>query len=261
MPSQFLTGFALASLPLITSPLPEPPLVVRNKRPDLNGLLLIDKPLSWTSFDVVRKVRSLTGGAKVGHAGTLDPLATGLLILCLGKATKSIDRLMADEKAYHATVNLSGTTPTDDLESPVTPFPVDSPPSRSAIEATIASRFIGTIAQAPPAHSAILVDGQRAYDLARQGKLDALPTRPITIHAIDIAAYHWPILELDIRCGKGTYIRSLARDLGQALGTGGYLAGLRRTRIGRFSVEQAHTPESLDPALLPLFELEPPPAA
>lgn len=229
----------------------------RNRRPDLNGVLLIDKPLGWTSFDVVRKVRAATGGAKVGHAGTLDPLASGLLILCLGKATKRIDQLMAGEKRYDAVVDLSGVTPTADLESSVEPVEVGTPPTQEAIERCLAERFIGEIQQAPPAHSAILVDGQRAYELARAGKLDALPTRPVLIHDITLLAYDWPRVQLSIRCGKGTYIRSLARDLGEALGTGGYLAALRRTMIGSRRVEDAIAPDAIDPAKLPLLDEEP----
>ncbi|MGP1345197.1 MAG: tRNA pseudouridine(55) synthase TruB [Phycisphaerales bacterium] len=218
----------------------------RNRRPDLNGVLLIDKPLGWTSFDVVKKVRAATRGAKVGHAGTLDPLASGLLILCLGTATKRIESLMGSEKVYEGVVDLSGVTPTDDLESAVVPVEVERAPALDEIERVIGERFIGAIEQAPPAHSAILVDGKRAYSLARAGELTELPARTVVVHEIVVKGYEWPRLVLEVRCGKGTYLRSLARDLGRALGTGGYLAGLRRTRIGKYTVESAIGPEAVD---------------
>jgi len=211
----------------------------RNRRPDLNGLLVIDKPSGMTSMDVCRVVRGRTGGAKVGHAGTLDPLATGVLVVCLGRATKSIDGLMATEKRYLAEVDLSAFSMTDDMESEAEPVDVDSPPDRAAIDRACA-QFTGEIMQAPPVYSAVHVEGERAYKLARRGEAaERPPARPVVIHSIDVVEYTWPSLTADIRCGKGTYIRSLARDLGESLGTGGRLRSLRRTAVGPYTIEDA----------------------
>ena len=243
---------------------------MRNNRPDLNGLLIIDKPLGWTSSHVCRFIKRVTRGAKVGHAGTLDPLATGVLIICLGKATKLVDSLMASDKQYAATIDLSRTSPTQDLESATSEVPVANPPSREAVEQVLTA-FVGAIMQTPPAHSAVKVDGERAYELARAGKLACatrdepppsapesaeepsrrLTPRPVLIHSIAITGYRWPILELDIHCGKGTYIRSLARDIGIALKTGGVLTGLVRTRSGGFAIHAARTIESLPAVINP----------
>ncbi len=221
---------------------------VRNKRPDLNGVLVVDKPLGWTSARVCSRVRACTGGAKVGHAGTLDPLATGVLVLCLGKATKAIDRIMGGEKRYRATVDLSATSPTDDLESEPVPVEVPVPPGRERV-VEVVGRFVGRVMQAPPAHSAIMIQGTRAYELARAGAAPVMAERPIDIHAIDVVEYEWPRLVLDVRCGKGTYIRSLARDVGRALGTGGVLVGLVRTAVGAYRIEDARSAESIGRAL------------
>lgn len=220
-------------------------MAVRNKRPDLNGVLLIDKPLHWTSADVVRKVRAASGGAKVGHAGTLDPLATGLLVLCLGKATKAIDRIMGGAKRYETRVDLSAFTATDDAEGERELVEVAQPPSEAEIRGVLSARFEGVVEQSPPAFSAIKVDGQRAYDLARSGRPQALAPRPVVIHGITITGYEWPNLDLEIHCGKGTYIRSIARDLGNHLGTGGTLTMLRRTVVEPFGVGAAMLVEDL----------------
>lgn len=220
----------------------------------LAGVLVIDKPLGLTSMTVCKRVRSrlVRGGApkrvKVGHGGTLDPLASGVLVVLVGAATKLCDEVMAGEKRYLATVDLAHTSPTDDLESEPVSADVRTPPDRAAVDAALPA-FTGTIMQAPPAHSAINIDGKRAYDLARAGKLDRLDERPVTIHAIAIESYDWPRLTLDVRCGKGTYIRSLARDLGRALGVGGMLAGLRRTGVGRFGVDGARQLDALPDAM------------
>ncbi len=215
-----------------------------NRRPDLNGLLVIDKPLGWTSAKVCWWVRRRTKGAKIGHAGTLDPLATGVLVLCLGSATKVVDRLMATRKRYLADVDLSRVSSTDDGEGTITPMDVPRPPARDEVESALA-QFVGTIKQRPPAHSAIWIDGARAYHLARAGAAPEMKEREIVVHAITIMDYAWPILRLDIDCGKGTYIRSLARDIGVVLGTGGMLAALRRTAVGEFTIERAVSPETL----------------
>ena len=202
-------------------------------------MLLIDKPLNWTSFDVVRKLRRLVRTKKIGHAGTLDPLATGLLILCTGKYTKRINEYMAQEKEYTGTITLGASTPTYDLESePVAQKdPADITPE--LVGAVIVKQFTGPIDQVPPAHSAIKVDGKRVYELARKGKEVKLEPRRITVKTFEITAFRLPVLEFRVVCSTGTYIRSLANDLGAALGCGGYLSSLRRTRIGEYSVDQA----------------------
>ncbi len=221
----------------------------KNHRPDLNGVLVIDKPLGWTSFDVCKLVRRATGGAKVGHAGTLDPLATGVLVVCLGKATKRIDEIMGTEKRYRAVIDLAHVSDSHDLETPpTTPGPradVTHPASQERVREVLDS-FVGLIEQAPPMHSAIQVDGVRSYTLARRGEGVELKARPVTIHEISMVHYEWPTLEIDIRCGKGTYIRSLARDIGERLGTGGMLTGLVRTAVGEFTVEGATRLEGLN---------------
>ena len=209
-------------------------------------VLLIDKPLDWTSFDVVRKLRRLARTKKVGHAGTLDPLATGLLILCTGKFTKRINEYMAQEKEYTGTVTLGAFTPTYDLESRPVSVGDYSSVTLSQIREVIAARFMGEIMQIPPAHSAIKVDGKRGYELARKGKEVKLEPRPVTILAFDITEFRLPELKFRVVCSTGTYIRSLANDLGAVLGCGGYLSGLRRTRIGAFRVEEAMTVEGAE---------------
>lgn len=236
-----------------------------NLRPDLNGLLVIDKPLGMSSTAVVTKVRTRAGGARVGHAGALDPLATGVLIVCLGKATKAVPALMNADKRYRADVDLAAFSTTDDLEGD--PIPIDAPaPGVEAVRAAL-TRFIGTVEQAPPVHSSIQVGGRRAYHLAREGTLRstdatghaALPTRPVLIHAVDLVSYEWPALVIDVHCGKGVYIRSLARDIGVALGTGGRLTGLRRTAVGAYTVEMARTLDSVKPPIEPEELLPAPP--
>lgn len=201
-------------------------------------------------MDVCRRVRARLrrGGApkrvKVGHGGTLDPLATGVLVVLVGKATKLCEQVMAGEKRYLADVDLSAFTTTDDREGEREEVDVATPPSQADIERACAS-FIGEIEQVPPAYSAIKVDGKRAYRLARAGQTPTLGPRRIVIHEINVAAYGWPHAVIDVRCGKGVYIRSLARDLGHALGTGGTLAGLRRTRVGAFDIEEASSLDDL----------------
>lgn len=210
----------------------------------LDGLLVVDKPLAWTSMDVVRVVRrSVRAGRarhKVGHAGTLDPLATGVVLICVGKATKRVNRLMDQAKVYETTIDLSAFTATDDAEAdqPRQEVVVDTPPTRQDIDRALAA-MTGMIMQTPPKFSAIRVDGRRAYDAARAGDKVKLTSRPVRIDAIQVLGYAWPTLDLRITCGKGTYIRSIARDLGKALGTGGYLTALRRTASGRFTLDMA----------------------
>ncbi len=208
-------------------------------------VLLIDKPLYWTSFDAVRKIRNLIRIKKVGHAGTLDPLATGLLIICTGKFTKRINEYMAKEKEYTGTFVLGATTPTYDLESePENHRSIDGI-DITAIEKA-AGQLTGEIMQVPPAHSAIKKDGVRVYELARQGKEVKLDPRKITIHAFEIVKLELPVIHFRVVCSTGTYIRSLANDIGQLLGCGAYLSSLCRTRIGEFELKDASTIEQFN---------------
>jgi tRNA pseudouridine55 synthase len=210
----------------------------------LCGILVIDKPLGFSSMRAVSQVRRAALGAKTGHAGTLDPLATGVLVMALGKATRIIDRLMATDKRYGTTIDFSAFTTTDDREGERTEIFTAAPPTRADVIAAIAP-FIGTIQQRPPAYSAMKVGGRRAYKLARQGEAPVLAHRPVVIHDLVLERYEWPLADLFIHCGKGTYIRSLARDLGVALGVGGHCAALRRTAVGPFTDSMAHRIEDL----------------
>lgn len=201
-------------------------------------VLLMDKPLQWTSFDVVKKIRIQTGISKVGHAGTLDPLATGLLIVCTGKYTKKINEYMAAEKEYIGSFTLGYTTPTYDLESePVLHASYDHLTMEDLISAT--ETFKGEIMQVPPVFSAIKKEGKPAYLLARKGKEVKMEPRKITISAFDILSMTDNLVNFRVICSTGTYIRSLAFDFGMSLGSGAYLSSLRRTRIGDFHVDKA----------------------
>ena len=201
-------------------------------------VLLINKPLRWTSFDVVNKLRYALKTKKVGHAGTLDPLATGLLIICVGKMTKRIEEFMGQEKEYIGKFMLGKTTPSYDLETAIE----EGKDASNLSEGTIleaAKSFVGRISQLPPAHSAIRVGGKRAYEFARQGLAVELKPREIEIREFEITSIQLPEIGFRIVCSKGTYIRSIARDYGNALGVGAYLAELCRTRIGSFKLESA----------------------
>jgi len=189
-------------------------------------------------MDVVRRVRRAGSGAKTGHAGTLDPLATGVLICCLGKATKWVQQLMDLLKVYEAQVDLSAFTATDDREGERQEVRVQQQPEIVEVEDCLAG-FIGEIDQKPPAYSAVHVKGQRAYKLARRGHAVNLGTRRVRIDRIEVLDYHWPIVTIRVACGKGTYIRSIARDMGTRLNTGGHLAGLRRLAIGPYNTSLA----------------------
>lgn len=202
-------------------------------------VLLVDKPLEWTSFDVVKKIRNNIKIKKVGHAGTLDPLATGLLIVCTGKMTKSIESFMGQEKEYTGTFTIGSTTPTYDLESePTEPVAFKHIQLNDLEKARI--QFVGEISQTPPIHSAVKVDGKRVYELARKGEEVKLKSRQVIISEFELTKVDLPTIEFRVVCSKGTYIRSLANDFGEALGVGAYLSSLRRTRIGDFRVEKAH---------------------
>jgi tRNA pseudouridine55 synthase len=208
-------------------------------------VLLINKPLYWTSFDAVRKIRNLTRTKKVGHAGTLDPLASGLLIVCTGRFTKKINEYMAKEKEYTGTITLGATTPTYDLESDPANFKtIDHLTEKDLHEATRPST--GAILQVPPIHSAIKKEGKRVYELARRGEDVKLEPRPITISEFSITHIELPVVHFKVICSTGTYIRSLANDYGAQLGVGGYLSSLCRTRIGEFALEDAMTIEQLE---------------
>lgn len=211
----------------------------------INGLLIVNKPEGPSSMDVVRRVRRAAKNTKTGHAGTLDPLAQGVVICCLGKATKRVEALMELAKVYQTTIDLSALTTTDDREGEKTEIQVTAPPDQDAVK-TALQHFIGEIKQVPPSFSAVHVNGQRAYKLARQGKEITMPPRCVRIDHIEMLSYNWPFLELRITCGRGTYIRSLARELGQKLGTGGYLTFLQRTSVGAFHIDNAWKLDDLD---------------
>ena len=212
-------------------------------------VLLVDKPLHWTSFQVVKKIRyAVTRKApkktKVGHAGTLDPLATGLLIICTGKMTKQINQYQAQEKEYTGKILLGKTTPSYDGETEVDQeYDINHIDDQLIHETT--QQFIGEIDQYPPIFSAIKVDGKRSYDLARKGKEVEIKSRKITITEFEITQIEMPGIHFRVVCSKGTYIRSLAHDFGQALGAGAYLTGLVRTRIGDFKLSNAHNLDDL----------------
>lgn len=202
-------------------------------------VLLFDKPISWTSFDVVNKIRRTIRTKKVGHAGTLDPLATGLLVLCTGKMTKQIESIQATEKEYLATISLGKTTPSFDLETPFDSEKDISHLGPNEVEAIIKS-FVGDQMQLPPMYSALKVDGKRLYQHARKGREIALKPRPVSIYSMDVVSFELPEIQILVRCSKGTYIRTLAHDIGQKLGVGAHLSALRRTKVGQLKVEDAY---------------------
>jgi tRNA pseudouridine55 synthase len=213
--------------------------------PFLEGkVLLLDKPIGWTSFNMVQKVRHLTKVTKVGHAGTLDPLATGLLIICTGKFTKQINTYMGMTKEYTGTMVIGATTPTYDLESEPENFQSIEHITEEQIKKAT-KQFVGAIFQMPPQHSAIKKDGKRLYESARQGIEVKVDPRPITIESFEITHIDLPKIDFKVVCSTGTYIRSLVKDYGDALGVGAYMSALRRTKIGAFNVEDALQWETL----------------
>jgi tRNA pseudouridine55 synthase len=221
----------------------------------MNGILLVDKPSGWTSFDVVGKVRSIitksslneTGKKRfpVGHTGTLDPLATGLLVLLLGNYTKKAPSLTKLDKTYEVTMRLGQTSTTGDGEGEKTDTSDEQPPEAAITMAL--TQFVGEIMQMPPAYSAIKINGQRAYKLARAGKTVEMESRPATIYKSELRRYEYPFVYFMAEVSSGTYIRSLVDDLGKALGTGAYMSDLRRTRIGQFDLKDAITVDKLNP--------------
>ena len=234
----------------------------REKRPPINPeiqepyaagkAILIDKPLHWTSFDVVKKMRHILQIKKIGHAGTLDPLATGLLIVCTGKFTKKINEYMAAEKEYTGTFTLGGVTPTYDLESAPEQQKDYSFITKELLQEKT-KPFIGDIQQFPPMYSAIKKDGVALYELARKGIAVELKARNINISLFELTAIEMPVVHFKVICSTGTYIRSLANDFGAALGCGGYLSSLRRTRIGEFKIEDAMGMEEFEKNVNPLI--------
>ncbi|MEY2924276.1 MAG: hypothetical protein RLZZ337_824 [Bacteroidota bacterium] len=208
------------------------------------GYLLIDKPLTWTSFDVVKKLRNVSKIKKIGHAGTLDPLASGLVIVCYGKYTKKIESIQAQAKEYIGSFYIGQTTPSFDLETEVdATFDTEHISNELLIKTT--SQFIGEIEQVPPQHSAIKINGKRAYEHARKGEEVVLKSRTLTIDKFEVDGANFPTVSFLVECSKGTYIRSLARDYGLALNCGAYLSMLRRTKIGDFDVDNAISPEKI----------------
>jgi tRNA pseudouridine55 synthase len=209
-------------------------------------VLLVDKPLNWTSFNVVAKLKyRIKPAKKIGHAGTLDPLATGLLIICTGKKTKEIETYMGQTKEYTGIIQLGVITPSYDYETEPLEYREFDHIQEEDVRNAIAANFVGEIEQTPPVFSAIKVDGKRSYDLARKGEALELKKRKITVNSFEITQFDFPNLHFKVVCSKGTYIRSLAHDLGQVLGCGGVLSALRRTKIGDFSVENAWNLEEL----------------
>lgn len=236
----------------------------------MEGILNVDKPPGVSSARVVARVkRLLPRGTKIGHAGTLDPFATGVLLLLVGKATKLCERLMDSPKQYETVIRLGATTETDDPETPELAWkPVRQAqggpllageltiPDRDRIQSALTA-LTGQIMQRPPAYSALKVGGRRAYDLARKGHEVALQPRAVNVYAIELLDYAWPLLRLRIDCGRGTYIRAIARDLGETLDVGGHLAELRRTAIGQFKIQDAVRPEALESEGIPAHLRQP----
>ncbi len=208
------------------------------------GLLNLNKPPGWTSRDVVNRVHRLVAPARAGHAGTLDPLASGVLVLCVGTATRLIQHVQQLPKRYIATFLLGRQSPSDDVELEPEVLPGAPRPTWEQIAGTL-PQFIGEIDQTPPAYSAIKVGGRKAYHLARGGQPVALAPRPVTVHQLTVLRYDYPELILDIQCGSGFYVRALGRDLAASLGTAAVMSGLMRTAIGGLTIEQSHSVEFL----------------
>lgn len=205
----------------------------------MHGFLIIDKPAGMTSRDVVNRIAiCFPRKMKSGHAGTLDPLATGVLVIAIGHATRLIEYVQDADKSYLTTIILGANSTTDDADGELEPVANAIAPSREAIEKALQS-FLGDCVQTPPRFSAIKIDGKRAYNLARDGAEIEIPSRIVKIHRINLIRFEWPEVELEVFCGKGTYIRSIARDLGSMLNTGGYVKLLRRTSIGKFGIDRA----------------------
>ncbi len=230
--------------------------MAQNRKNSHNGLLVLDKPYGWTSREAVNKTqRSFPRKTRIGHAGTLDPLATGTLVLCVGNATRLIEYIQRMDKEYVTDFILGAESTTQDREGQITATASGNIPSEAQVKTTL-QKLVGNISQIPPAFSAAKTDGKRAYEVARKGKQVDLQPREVRIYQIEILSYCYPQLGLRIRCGKGTYIRSIARDLGEMLECGAYVDVLRRTRVGAFGVEMGLDPQKFvdhnPPELLPI---------
>lgn len=211
----------------------------------INGILVINKPVGWTSFDVVAKIRNKLNVKKVGHTGTLDPQATGVLVLCVGKATQFVQKLTGLDKEYVCEITFGATSTTDDAEGEIKEVAGASEAPLSVIE-DILKEFTGTFDQIPPDFSAKKIQGKRAYKLARQGEDVELKPVQVIVRTMELLDYKWPKLKIKINCSKGFYVRSLARDIGKKLGIGGYLSALERTKVGHFSIESAISIDQAD---------------
>jgi tRNA pseudouridine55 synthase len=220
-----------------------------------SGVVVVDKPGGMTSHDVVARVRRLAGTRKVGHAGTLDPMATGVLVLGVNRATRLLGHLSLTDKRYDATIRLGVTTTTDDAEGETVETRATDGLTEEAVRAALAG-LVGEIDQVPSSVSAVKVDGKRAYARVRAGEEVALAARRVTVHALDVVRLQLPTVEIAVHCSSGTYVRALARDLGAALGVGGHLTALRRTSVGPFALDRARTLEALadDFAMTPIDE-------
>ncbi|MBB48695.1 MAG: tRNA pseudouridine(55) synthase TruB [Phycisphaerae bacterium] len=221
-----------------------------NSQTGINGFIVLDKPSNMSSMKAIAILRRKAGRPKTGHAGTLDPLATGVLVCALGKATKSISRMMNTTKRYRTMIDLSSFTSTDDLEGEPEPVTPNEVPTRSRLEAALEG-FTGSFLQRPPAFSAMKVGGRRAYQLARSGEEVVLEPRPVMVHEMTVLGYEWPVVELELLVDKGFYVRSLARELGMRLGTGGHCTSIRRTAVGPFTLDGAQDPDTLPDPLPP----------
>jgi tRNA pseudouridine55 synthase len=212
----------------------------------MDGLLLIDKPAGWTSHDVVAKLRGILGIRAIGHAGTLDPFATGLLVLGVGKGTKQLTALVGVDKEYEAVIRLGATSDTFDRDGKIVGTGGVTPPLQDEIESAL-NKFRGGYEQLAPLHSAKKIGGKKLYDLARAGKAteEMRPKKKVKIDLIEVLNYSWPDLSIRVKCGSGTYIRSLADDIGRELGVGGYCLELRRTKVGEFDVAKSLKVEGL----------------
>lgn len=217
----------------------------------INGLLLVDKPRGWTSFDVVAYVRNIAAklenkkpkNVKVGHIGTLDPEATGLLVLCVGLYTKKVPELIKKDKTYEVEMTLGKNSSTGDIEGTLTDISINKPNKDEVVK--VVNEFVGTQMQTPPIFSAIKINGKRAYELAREGKEVILKPREVTVHEISSISYNYPLVSFTTSVSSGTYIRSLVESIGKKLQTGAYMSNLRRTAIGDFKVNDAISPKSL----------------
>ncbi len=217
----------------------------QRQQPTMDGIINLNKPLGLTSAKALYRVRKITGQRKSGHAGALDPQASGVLVLCLGRATKLVEALMDQPKTYRTTARLDVTSTSFDSESPLIPVPVATPPAAELV-ADVLRSLEGTIQQVPPAISALKVGGQPAYKLSRAGQPPRLDARPVNVYWLHLHRYEWPELELEMACGRGTYVRALIRDIGERLGMGGCLTALERLRVGPFRIAESWSLERLE---------------